>query len=1335
MSENTSWTNAQSRAIDADNRSILISAAAGSGKTSVLIERYIKLLESGVPPERILVITFTRKAAVQLREKAMKALYKSKNPEAVALLPRVSQAPISTIHSFCATLIREFSVALKLDPSFAVLEESESKDMMTQAYDRVAYAYSNDDVKVVTYQTLLRLFSSGRGDDDFRELVFSLFEFLRRLPNPGDRKKEWLSMYEEVTTAANFYETGWGMLYLKMLKPEVEKLKKELDRFINDFRSDASIEAINLNGKAIELSVRLNTELEAILSMINHFPEIDSMASALSVLDGLARYPSIQSEFSEFRSLIDRWKKWIKGVKESFAHKWLTNTERQLKDMKRMYDNGELKLLLELTDAFGAAYLKLKNKIKALDFADLISEAYRLLAESKESNQLVFESLISRFSFIMMDEYQDTNPIQDSIVEMLSASPEVSVFRVGDIKQSIYRFQHAEPYLFKSRYDGSSGDLNAKLRRIDLPDNFRSAKPIVDFVNALFSRLMTVEFGGADYTKEHSLEYKYGTIHSEPEYSMEYPGVIVKLIVQNKDDVCLIGVTDRSAGDESNESQSTQEVDNDTNDETGNNEETALINEMIELERNEREAVLVARQILDLVNAEPPVFVFEERKGSYVKTPIAYRHITVLMSSLSSRIEIYSRIFMQMGVPLQAVGRDALSDIPFARDFINLLKIIDNPLQDIPLAGVLLSPICGLSPDLLYLLRHQANSETRLYEAISNSIEHGFESLNQHLGSCEFCMPLKEQLKVEFDLLNDFILKIEELRDYASSHSVSDLLMRVSVRLRMDSLAVFNKESSNAPSCISWIKAQAKDSSDIRLSKFIELIESKERFELPVGGTGDEVQITTIHQAKGLEFPVVLLADLSHQFNLQDIRKNILFDRELGFGCKVMHELTPTRYPSASFRVVERMIKTKQLEEELRKLYVALTRARERLIIIGTCTDSDIKNRHIYSMRGAAEQIFERENARSFSDWIIPVLLESQTFVESLGPGFIHSRYAGQDFEASFAAETFNVTSIDEMLRERTAELKQDISNDSNDVKMSESKAERRTSSVKISNLPSTLSYEYPYSTSTFVRSKVSASTLAHMDDPAGESVHLFKDFSYFKLPIFTSPITQTAFVTDEQPYTRIRNNRKSKSSEAIRRGLVTHAFMQNLPYGKGRKININTELERAVELGFISEHDSDLVQVAAIASMFDSELGTRLFGFGKAKTEWRFIARAEPCDIAKYPRVMSALGVSNYTDNGLTENDWRELENGDCYIKSMHPEDFILLQGVVDLIFEDEKGRTIIDWKTDSVSKDDTMVRGELYTLQMWAYNLAVTASFGNVNETLLGFVTTSKFMNVKFE
>ena len=534
------FTHAQKRAFEAPNRSIVVSAAAGSGKTSVLIEKYTRLLLEGNAPERILVITFTRKAAAQLRERAMKALSKSGDPNLAKLLPQVAQAPISTIHSFCSSLIREFAPIAGIDPGFGSLEEVEANELLTQAYERTVNRYSQDERRVADYELLQRIFGSGRSDESLRALVFMLHEFLRRLPNPEERTREWLATYEEASTAKDFASTKWGSLYLYALGAELDVWKRKFDKLVDEF------DGIAVPAKWREI---FGNDIRVIASIFDAFPDLDAMARIADVkwqrspnkLKDDERANAWKDRFGEFR------KQFSVQQSGSFARGWLIPSATLLSDLRRFHESGALEGLMRLTDDFGETYARMKRMTRSLDFADLIVYAYRLIADSKPTDESageaeaasrkadVYTALTTRYSHILMDEYQDTNPIQDEIVNMLAQTPNVQVFRVGDIKQSIYRFQHAEPDLIRERYDRSEDSSDAVERRVDLPDNFRSVSPVVDFVNAVFSRLMTEDFGCVNYNAGHALVSRYAEKHQEQGFTDDYPSVSIRLVIDSRD--------------------------------------------------------------------------------------------------------------------------------------------------------------------------------------------------------------------------------------------------------------------------------------------------------------------------------------------------------------------------------------------------------------------------------------------------------------------------------------------------------------------------------------------------------------------------------------------------------------------------------------------------------------------------------------------------------------------------------------------------------------------------------------------------------------------------------
>jgi ATP-dependent helicase/nuclease subunit A len=724
-----------------------------------------------------------------------------------------------------------------------------------------------------------------------------------------------------------------------------------------------------------------------------------------------------------------------------------------------------------------------------------------------------------------------------------------------------------------------------------------------------------------------------------------------------------------------------------------------------------------------MMNADPPLTVLDDTRMGKARVRLSYRHIAILLSAPSSWVETYGRIFGVLGIPIRGTGKDALDDEPIARDLLNLLAIIDNPIQDIPLAGALLSPMCGASPDTLFLMRVSIHKDAQLYDTMQNALLLGWDEFVASFKDVLKDEALLERIKSDFGLLEDFASKLGKLRSFARSHSVAELVEHAIAATSLDDIATLDLRSNGALSRLNYIRARARDAGGIELSRFLTMLTGGERIELPVGAVGESIELMSVHQAKGLEFPVVILGGLGHNFNLEDIRKNVLFDRELGFGTKVIHPKNPVRYPTAAFSVVKRRMQTRQLEEEMRKLYVATTRAQERLILVGTTRGAAIAGKYEEKRGDGAQPVLERENARCFADWIIPLALESPAFHDALSSCGVFPQTAPRGFGAHFGAECTSEVEIDEYFAEKTAKSSvvpgseydriakdepapyAECADTANDGSGS-ADAPSRAPALEI---PEVVVHSYAYRDATIARAKVSATALAHMDDPDSLSVRFKRSEPYFHLPEKPLTLAERKLGVDAD---------LDDSTPAIKRGIALHLLMERLPFGIGVKIDVISEIGKLKESGVLTDELAGMIPGYSVVRILDTPIGRRLCGKGSVKTEWRFLSRVGVDKLKESPRVLRALGITREN----TGSDF-DAQNDKLAIRASDG-DFIVLQGVVDLIFEDGAGRIVVDWKTNNIAESEVPACAESYALQLWAYRYAVETAIGAVDDAYLAFV-----------
>ncbi|MEP0814355.1 MAG: UvrD-helicase domain-containing protein [bacterium] len=1256
------WTMSQRKAIEAVDRRILVSAAAGAGKTSVLIQRYLKLLIEGNAPERILAITFTRKAASQLKIGVINRLVESNDRNLELLIPRITQAPVGTIHSFCLQLIREFAGPLSLPADFAILDEDKSRNLKEIAIGKTIAEMASSKAGQKRYAQLLRSFGTGRGDEWLHTLVLDLADFFEKLPQPRARSKYWLGLYDEVKSAESFWHTTWGKLYKDALTAEIEKIRRELEWFETEFRKSAIPAAWR---EAIYNDVKLLSEF---LSMDTE--KTGAMNDFLSGASWTPRYPA-KCNIYELDRTKESWVKFRNRIKSDFRKTWLVPELIILSELKKFSSSQILPELIDLVYKYTECFSKIKLRLKMLDFSDLERYAHTLLAETAASNKHVAEVLADRFDHILIDEYQDTSPIQDAIFECLSQRAKM-FFMVGDVKQSIYRFRHAEPDLFVNRLNLIRKGKDESSSLIDLPDNFRSVKPVIDVVNAVFSRIFSENFGGIDYCDGHKLISGAGNELSQCASGCVTPHVSLKLILSSGTRV---------------DDKEVENDDFDTENAGGDFEET-------DLSRKELEASLVAREILSLVNSVPAIKVIEENDGQKRPVPISFRHVALILSAPVNWVDTYAEVFGRYGIPFwfSAGGSAQLMSDPLSRDLLSILRVIDNPLQDIPLSAVLLGPLVGLTPDYLLAIRSSMEHCELLFDAVVSSVtSKGYnqvltvlsEALGESAPSEELMrFATEERLKIE-----RFLEWLTEMRQTAQSDELSEVVLKTIRDSNLDSLARLGYGTADSSSRLEWFAGISESMPPGGLGDLIKKASAEDKIELPTSAVGDRVQITSIHQAKGLEFPIVIAAGLGHKFRFDESKRAVIFDREIGFGCRLLHPNRHATYPSPPYRIVERALRHKMLEEEARKLYVSLTRARERLIMVGSVRESAFKVSYAARRTAKNECIRERDEACNFMDWLMPIFIEAKPVyaaLESIGVQI--GGIAPQGLDADLSCDVFRESELKAAIGKETLPnlaLKTELGMDVTPLNEAELK------------IPDAVLFKYPFSSTISIPRKISASSLSKYDDPEGLRM-IAESF---------------------EPRDASRNSHNLRN-DSLRLGSAVHILMSNLPFGCGVGINPEETLAELVSLGKIAESDASNIEMNRIHSFLETPLGRFLSGKGFARTEWRFLLRLNREDFASEPRALRAL-------TALANPNMPQSSAISPSIVMLNDDDFVVAQGAVDLIFECDRRRILVDWKTDAVDMAEVNGRAENYFLQMWVYIKAVEAGLGPVDSAKLVFLT----------
>ncbi len=856
------WTAEQIEAIETTDTCLLVSAAAGTGKTAVLVERVIRRLTDPIAPvdvDRLLVVTFTEAAAHEVRARVREALHRevAARPELQGQLALVDRAWISTLHSFCLRLLRKHFYLLELDPLFRVAGEEEALLLRLQAIDEVFE--SRYDRGTEAFLDLVAAYAGPGGDRRLKRLVLDLHAFAVTQPDP----EGWLA------AAARAFRVpeGWEVEDLPWAGALLETARLELGRAAGLLEAAARL-AVRPGGPGTWLDVLLE-EAAAVRAAAAGLDRGWEAARELVGSLAFGRLPAHRGEVDpavkeQAQGLRDEARGLVRKLKTTCFDR---SSEEMVAELRALADRMDC--LVDLTLEFDRHYAAVKAAGLLLDFSDLERYCLRLLRRGDGPSAVAAE-LRETFHEVLVDEYQDINPLQDAILELVSrgpGDPRPNLFMVGDVKQSIYRFRMAAPALFLSRYRAYPTQPGLPCRRLPLSVNHRSRPELLHAVNFLFRQLMTEGVGELAYDREAELKPARGPV-------AESLPVEVHLV-------------ERGHGDDEDASEP--------------------------LEAVEREARVIARRIRQLVAADPPELLIADASGP--RRP-RYRDFAVLLRATRGQANLVMETLRLEGVP--ACGELATGYFQAAevQVMLALLRLLDNPRQDIPLACVLRSPLVGLGPAELVEVRLGATGD--FWDAVQAS------------GDVR---------------VRKFRERLERWRTLARRGPLADLLATVYRETGYCEYVGAMPGGAQRQANLQALhdRARAFDRYAARgLVSFLGLLEGLEEAEedlgaaVAVGEEEDAVRVMSVHRSKGLEFPVVFLADLGRRFRLVPDQPDLLFHRQLGLGPAVVDTAAQVVYPSLAQRAVLARLRLESLAEEMRILYVAMTRARDHLVLVGS---------------------------------------------------------------------------------------------------------------------------------------------------------------------------------------------------------------------------------------------------------------------------------------------------------------------------------------------------------------------------------------------------------------
>lgn len=883
MPENR-WTDEQRSVIDLRACSLIVSAAAGSGKTAVLVERIISMVSCDVNPiniDELLVVTFTNAAAAEMKERVAAALEKKllEKPESEHLKRQqllIHNANIMTIHSFCLRIIRNYFQIINLDPSFRIAEEEElalvKSDVMAELFEE-NYVAGNGD-----FLELVECYGSSKSDKAVEKLILGLYTFAAGYP----WQEEWLesTLDDYGIAGAGEMENSRWMMFLKSYCHNMF----ESAAAVND--EMAGLVKENPQLSFYEGMISGDFDIICALRAADTYAQIYAAISAVEFM----RMPSrkitaenteTQERLGEIREQIKQMRGKVKDIVLSVREKFFyQNPEEMAQDIAKTAD--PMKSLVRLTIDFGRKFSARKEKLNLIDFNDIEHFALRILLDGTGGNAVPSQpalELRESFAEIMVDEYQDSNYVQECIINAIAGDGMCRpyIFTVGDVKQSIYKFRLARPSLFLDRCelyeDGRRG------KRINLHKNFRSRIEVIDSVNSVFRMIMHSIVGDVEYDDSAAL-------HAGADYP-ESKGT--------KSEFRIIDVS--------------------TMDESGSDSVRRI------------EALDVARRIRELTGGNG-MQVFD--RGSNGMRGCEYGDIVILLRTMSGWAEEFASVLMEYDIPVYCDVQTGFFGTTEIQTMINYLRILDNPLQDIPLAAVLHSPVVGLGSDEMAQIRIYGSEGVSFFEAACAYSEGGE---NRELR----------------DKLSNFLSDFNKLRELQRSSELEELIFAVYERTGYYDYVTAMKSGDRRRANLDMLAQKASSferTSYHGLFGFIRYIEKLERYEIDYGEAstgkdGNAVRIMSIHKSKGLEFPVVILAGVGKQFNKADAQTKVVLHPDYGMGPDCVDLRLRTKIPTLTKRVMSQAIVNESIGEELRVLYVAMTRAREKLIISGTVKNLD----------------------------------------------------------------------------------------------------------------------------------------------------------------------------------------------------------------------------------------------------------------------------------------------------------------------------------------------------------------------------------------------------------
>ncbi len=1151
------WTPTQQDAIDARRGTLIVSAAAGSGKTAVLVERIIQRLtdtENPCPADKLLIVTFTRAATAEMRTRISAALEatlkESPNNEYLQkqqmLLP---SAKIYTIDAFCNDVVRENFESLGIAPDFALLDESESKVLQKQAVETVIEGLYEEDS--AEFKSLVELLFAGRDDSSLEENIIRLYNYSRAYPSPDTWLRESIRYYDPELSLS---ESPIGKIL-------AEDILERFDAYIADAEYalaelDTRPDFVDSKGrKLLAEECALCKKVRDLLLAYDFDGALKLSATLPPATWSMPRGTTEDPDVIRAKEARTKCKNLL--TKDLPSH--LCETEAEWRD-DLIFLQPIVRKLIDATMRFETELMRLKTDKNAYDFSDITQFTLKLLVSDPASELIeptqIARDLSEQFEEILIDEYQDTNKAQDTIFRAISKN-EQNLFMVGDVKQSIYGFRQAMPRIFldkKKAFAPYDRETDSYPACINLGKNFRSREGITEYINFIFGQLMSERCG--DITYDENEQLVYGASY-EP---TEDPDVEMHLI----------------------------------------REPDKLIDDRNSLER---EADFIARYICDKV----------QNRGE------KYSDFAILMQSTKDKAPVVEKVLREYGIPVYSETGNSYLGSAEISTVISLLRIIDNPLLDVPLLSVLLSPIFAFTPDEVSVLRINERKADRHGTSLYSAL------LNAEAAGDQKCA--------------DFLKKIRLYRRLAVSLPAGELIRKIYEDTLYPDIVAAMPNGKQRTANLHLFKTYADgfdQTNSFGISSFVRYIDKLIENDVDpnsastLSENANVVRIMTIHKSKGLEFKYCILANVGKDFNKMDLIQNLVLHPTLGIGLNGRDLTTGNTYPTLGHKAVKIALNNSEVSETLRVLYVALTRAREHLVIVGSPggnskLESLITNCSKELHGSDPISPFVVKSAKSLLKWLILATLRHPNTdalrdqIEGEYPAVIPSGngLATYVYDNPEDFDDFDDTRFDAV--ELTDEL--DTSRE----------LDAFADDALVENIKARMAYEYPYLALASVATKRAASNT--------EGDAFDENFFAAARPEFAS----------------------QKGLTPAQRGSALHRFMQYADY-KQAATDFDSELQRLTAQGFLTKREADVVDHLKVSEFISSDIYKRMSQSNDLMREKKFA-------------VLVPAGKFNPE------------------LPPPLSDESVLIQGIADCVFEENGTYIVVDYKTDRVTDEAELI------------------------------------------